>query len=217
MSTEGGHWSDSVEPRVHVVDDDRAVRDSIAYMLKLHELDYALFDSPAALLESVTSVDRGCLLLDVRMPGMSGLELFTALQKAGVSMPAIFVSGHGDIQVAVRAVQLGALDFLEKPFDDEQLIEKIKNALELDSAGYQDQLQNALIESRLESLTPREREVMEGILEGKLNKVVADDLDISVRTVEIHRANVFKKLEARNSSELVRMVLSTRCYRDWLL
>ena len=218
MGTHGDQMSQPVkESRVFVVDDDRSVRESIAYMLKVHELDHALFDSPAALLESVTPEDRGCLLLDVRMPDMNGLELFSALKEAGISMPAIFISGHGDIQIAVRAVQAGALDFLEKPFDDEQLLEKIGNALELDAADYQEKLQHSAIEQRLNSLTPREREVMEGILEGKLNKIVADDLDISVRTVEIHRANVFRKLEARNSSELVRMVLSTKCYRDWLL
>lgn len=218
MSTLGNQGSrDNDESRVFVVDDDQSVRDSIAYMLKVHELDHVLFDSPAALLSAVAPDDRGCLLLDVRMPEMNGLELFSALKEAGVSMPAIFISGHGDIQIAVRAVQAGALDFLEKPFDDEQLIEKINNALELDAADFHEKLQQAAIEERLDSLTPREREVMEGILEGKQNKIVADDLDISVRTVEIHRSNVFRKLEARNSSELVRMVLSTRCYRDWLL
>ena len=209
--------SEADESRVFVVDDDQSVRESIAYMLKVHDIDHVLFDAPSALLDCVTPGDRGCLLLDVRMPEMNGLELFDALKEAGISMPAIFISGHGDIQIAVRAVQAGALDFLEKPFDDEQLIEKIRNALELDAAEFREHKQHAVIEERLDSLTPREREVMEGILEGKLNKVVADDLDISVRTVEIHRANVLKKLDARNSSELVRMVLSTKRYRDWLL
>jgi len=208
---------DTAGPRVFVVDDDQAVRESIAYMLDVHELEHVLFESPATLLETLTPDDRGCLLLDVRMPEMNGLELFAALKKANVTMPAIFISGHGDIQMAVRAVQSGALDFLEKPFNDEQLIEKIRNALELDADDFREKRQHIAIEERIASLTPREREVMEGILEGKLNKIVADDLDISVRTVEIHRANVFKKLEARNSSELVRMVLSTNRYRDWLL
>ncbi len=209
--------SEADESRVFVVDDDQSVRESIAYMLKVHDLDHILFESPSVLLDHVTPGDRGCLLLDVRMPEMNGLELFDALKEAGISMPAIFISGHGDIQVAVRAVQAGALDFLEKPFDDEQLIEKIRNALELDAAEFREHSQHAAIEERLDALTPREREVMEGILEGKLNKLVADDLDISVRTVEIHRANLLKKLDARNSSEMVRMVLSTKRYRDWLL
>ncbi len=209
--------SEADESRVFVVDDDQSVRESIAYMLKVHDLDHMLFESPVALLERVNPSDRGCLLLDVRMPEMNGLELFDTLKEAGISMPAIFISGHGDIQIAVRAVQAGALDFLEKPFDDEQLIEKIRNALELDAAEFREHSQHAAIEERLDALTPREREVMEGILEGKLNKLVADDLDISVRTVEIHRAKVLKKLDARNSSEMVRMVLSTKRYRDWLL
>jgi len=208
---------DAAEPRVFVVDDDKAVRESIAYMLDIHQLAHTLFESPARLLETLTPDDRGCLLLDVRMPGMNGLQLFAALKKVDIAMPAIFISGHGDIQMAVRAVQSGALDFLEKPFNDEQLIDKIRNALEIDADGFREKRQNSAIEERIDSLTPREREVMEALLEGKLNKVVADDLDISVRTVEIHRANVFKKLEARNSSELVRIVLSTTRYRDWLL
>ncbi len=205
------------EPRVWVADDDAAVRGSIGFMLKARGLPYEAFADAESLLERVGPADRGCLLLDVRMPGMDGLALHRALQEAGVVMPVLFISGHGDIEVAVRAVQAGALDFLEKPFDDEQLIEKIGNALELDSCEHREKMRRADIEGRLADLTPRERQVMEGLLEGKLSKVIAGDLDISVRTVEIHRARVLDKLEARNSSELVRLVLSSPSYRDWLL
>ena len=202
---------------VWVADDDQAVREAIAFMLDHHARGYRMFDSAEAMLEVVRPSDRGCLLLDVRMPGMDGLALQDQLRDAGILMPVVFISGHGDIGTAVRAVQAGALDFLEKPFDADILLEKLDNALEIDQAGQASLAGITDVEARLATLTPREREVMEGILEGKLNKVIAAELDISVRTVEIHRANVLDKLEARNGSDLVRLVLSSYSYRDWLL
>lgn len=186
-------------------------------MLQAEGLPHETSASAAELLDKITPDHRGCILLDVRMPGMGGLELQTALAGRGIRLPIIFISGHADVGTAVRAVQAGALDFIEKPFDDEQLLEKINNALELDKTEWYGQADREQIERALQSLTPRERQVMEGILEGKLNKIIASDLDISVRTVEIHRANVLDKLEARNSSEMIRKVLSSYSYRDWLL
>ena len=215
--TKANDGKDTEVGRIFLADDEPEVRDAIAFMMQVEGLDCQAFATPGALLEHLGPHHRGCVLLDVRMPGMNGLELHQHLQEKGVSMPVIFISGHADIGIAVRAVQAGALDFLEKPFNNECLLEKIRNALELDAERWQSDHRKVDVENRLATLTPREREVMEGLLEGKLNKLIADDLSISVRTVEIHRANVLKKLEARNSSELVRLVLSTDAYRDWLL
>lgn len=204
-------------PSVFVTDDDDSIRRAISFLLRSEGIPHRLASSARELLEQISPEDRGCILLDVRMPGMDGLELQQALQQRKIRMPIIFISGHADISMAVRAIQAGALDFVEKPFDDEQLIEKVRNALEFDQGERHDLPAREEVEQRLGSLTPRECEVMEGILEGKLNKIIADDLGISVRTVEIHRANAMEKLAARNSSELIRMVLSSHSYRNWLL
>ena len=202
---------------VYLVDDDPDVRHAIAFLLEAEGLPVRAFGSPDELLDVVTPRDAGCFVLDVRLPGMNGLELQEALKERRIRLPVLFISGHGDIPMAVRAVNAGALDFLEKPFRDETLLEKVRNALELDRTAQEVLHERQEIERRIDSLTPREREVMEGILEGKLNKIIAYDLDVSVRTVEVHRAHVLSKLGARNSSELVRMALSTDRYRDWLL
>lgn len=202
---------------VYLVDDDPDVRDAIVFLLENEGLPVRAFGEPQPLLDEVDGSSRGCMVLDVRLPQMDGLQLLEALRKRSVEMPAIFISGHGDIPMAVRAVQAGALDFLEKPFRDEVLLEKVNNGLELDRHARESHSERLAVEKRLEELTPREREVMEGMLQGKLNKIIASDLDVSVRTVEVHRANVLDKLHARNSSDMVRLVLSTDRYRDWLL
>jgi len=204
-------------PCVFVTDDDESVREAIAFLLDSEQLDYMLCASADELLEAVTPQHRGCVLLDVRMPGLDGLQAQQMLNERGIRLPVIFISGHADVSTAVRAVQAGALDFVEKPFDHELLVEKIRNAAELDLEEWENEIERDDIERRIISLTPRERQVVEGILEGKLNKIIADDLDISVRTVEIHRANALEKIGARNSSEMIRMVLSSHSYRDWLL
>lgn len=204
-------------PCVFVTDDDDSVREAIAFLLESERLNYRLCASAEALLDAVTPAHRGCILLDVRMPGFDGLQAQEALKERGIRLPVIFISGHADVSTAVRAVQAGALDFVEKPFEDELLIEKIRNATELDLAERENEIERDEIERRVVTLTPRERQVVEGILEGKLNKIIADDLDISVRTVEIHRANALDKIGARNSSEMIRMVLSSSSYRNWLL
>lgn len=205
------------QQHVFVTDDDKEVRAAIAFLLKSEGVPYRLAESADDLLAQIGPDARGCILLDVRMPGMDGLELQRELNHRRITLPIIFISGHADISTAVRAIREGALDFVEKPFEDEQLLDKIQNALELDRIERRELATREEIEQRISTLTPREKEVMEGILEGKLNKIIADDLDISVRTVEIHRANAMHKLEARNSSEMIRMVLSSDSYRDWLL
>lgn len=198
----------SSDARVYLVDDDPDVRAAIAFLLEAESIPVEVFGDPGQMLDSVDASARGCLLLDVRMPGMDGLALHQALQKRGVAMPALFVSGHGDIPMAVRAVNAGALDFIEKPFDDEVLLERIARAFEVDARRRTTETETAEVRRRLERLTPRERDVLRGIVDGKLNKQIADDLDISVRTVELHRGRVLEKLDATNAADLVRMVLS---------
>jgi FixJ family two-component response regulator len=202
--------------RVILVDDDADVRDALSLLLSAAAYPVEALASAEALLEAVTPSDRGCLILDVRLPGMNGLALQQALRGRGIQLPIVFISGHGDIPMAVEAVHAGAMDFLEKPFDDGALIERVDRALALDREQADHDRAVQAIAERVDSLTPREREVMEQILRGKLNKVIASDLDLSTRTVEIHRARVFDKLSARNGPELVRLVLSTPAYRDWL-
>ncbi len=205
------------EARVYLVDDDDDVRHAIGFLLRGEGLAVEDFAGPEQLLAAVTAESTGCLLLDVRLPGMDGLELQQALRARGVQMPIIFITGHGDIPMAVRAVNAGAMDFLEKPFRDQHLLNQIHKALAADAAARSEESRRLDVERRLRSLTPREREVMERMLEGKLNKVIAWELDVSIRTVEVHRARVLEKLDARNSSEMVRAVLSTETYRSWLL
>ena len=202
---------------VYLVDDDVDVRDALVFLLESEGLPVRAFAEPRSMLDALDADSRGCLVLDVRLPQMDGLQLLAALRERSVTMPAVFISGHGDIPLAVRAVRAGALDFLEKPFRDEVLLEKVYNGLEIDRTASESHSERRVGEQRLDELTPREREVMEGMLQGKLNKIIASDLDVSVRTVEVHRANVLDKLHARNSSDMVRMVLSTERYRDWLL
>ena len=200
----------AIDSSVYLVDDDPDVRDAIAFLLEAEGLEVKAFGDPRKMLEVVDADARGCLLLDVRMPGMDGLELHQALKKRGVAMPALFISGHGDIPLAVRAVNAGALDFIEKPFDDEVLLERIARAFELDARRSASETETAGIRRRLDQLTSRERDVLEGIVDGKLNKQIADALDISVRTVELHRGRVMEKLQATNAADLVRMVLPLR-------
>lgn len=202
--------------RVFLVDDDADVRDAVSLLLSTADHKVEVFETAQALLDRVTPDDAGCMVLDVRLPGMDGLELQRALYRQGIRMPVIFITGHGDIPMAVRAVNAGALDFLEKPFDDEKMLDRVEEALATDREQREIAERRASIEERLRTLTPREREVMEEILKGKLNKVIAADLDLSTRTVEVHRARILEKLHVRNVSAMVRLVLSTREYQDWL-
>jgi two-component system, LuxR family, response regulator FixJ len=194
-------------PIVFIVDDDAAVRNSLRLLVKSVGLSAAVFVSAQELLVSYDPHQPGCLVLDVRMPGMSGLELQQQLNLRGAVIPVIFISGHGDIPMAVEAMQNGAFDFLQKPFRDQDLIDRIQRALEKDGENRAALGQRARIRERLDSLTPREREVLALVTSGKANKVMAADLGLSQRTVEIHRAHVMEKMAASSIAQLVRMVL----------
>lgn len=205
------------EPAIYLLDDDPDVLEAVSFLLEHEGLQVRAFERPSALRAAITPDTAGCLLLDVRLPEIDGLQLQDLLREDGIQMPVIFLSGHGDIPMAVQAVSAGALDFLEKPFRDDQLLEKINKGLAKDFSYRTERVERDSIEARVLTLTPREREVMEGMLEGKLNKVIAWELGVSTRTVEVHRAHIMDKMEARNSSDLVRMVLSTDTYQDWLI
>jgi FixJ family two-component response regulator len=192
---------------VHVVDDDDAVRSSLRLLLKSVGLPTIAYASAQEFLTAWDSDQPGCLVLDVRMPGMSGIELQAELNQRGAIIPVIFISGHGDIPMAVEAIQHGAFDFLQKPFRDQDLIDRVQRALASDAEHRQVLQQRETLRQRFESLTPREQEVLQLVTQGKANKVMAGDLGVSQRTVEIHRARVMEKMGAHSLAQLVRMVL----------
>ena len=201
--------------RLWLVDDDADVREALAFLLRTADHEVETLASPDELLARITPEDAGCLVLDVRMPGMDGLELQAELARRGIGLPIVFVTGHGDIPMAVRAVAAGAVDFLEKPVDGDALLERVADACAQDRLRQRAFAEAHAVEAGLARLTPREREVMEGILAGRLNKTIADELGASVRTVEVHRARVLEKLGARNGAELVRLVLAAPSYAGW--
>jgi two-component system response regulator FixJ len=192
---------------VHVVDDDDAVRSSLRLLLKSVGLPTVAHASADEFLAAWDGDQPGCLVLDVRMPGMSGMELQAELNQRGAIIPVIFISGHGDIPMAVEAIQHGAFDFLQKPFRDQDLIDRVQRALASDAEHRQLLQQRETLRERYESLTPREQEVLQLVTQGKANKVMAGDLGVSQRTVEIHRARVMEKMGAQSLAQLVRMVL----------
>jgi FixJ family two-component response regulator len=194
-------------PTVFVVDDDEGVRNSLRFLLKSVGLAANAVGSASEFLATYRPSQPGCLVLDVRMPGMSGLELQEQLNLRGAVIPVIFITGHGDIPMAVEAMQQGAFDFLQKPFRDQDLIDRIQRALERDARNRAALDQHARIRERLDSLTPREREVLALMTRGKPNKIMAAELGVSQRTVEIHRARVMEKSRAASLAQLVRMVL----------
>ena len=193
---------------IHMVDDDEAMRDSMTWLLEGEGYKVACFDSAEAVLKAYHGDMRGCLVLDVRMPEMSGLELQEKLDSLGSQLPVIFVTGHGDVPMAVGALQRGACDFIEKPFHNEDLLSRIVRALALDKELAERRQRDGAISSRLDQLTQREREVMDLVVAGKLNKQIADDLNISMKTVEAHRARVMEKMGVRTLAELVKSVMS---------
>lgn len=190
---------------VYVVDDDAAVRNSLALLLKSVSLAVATCESAGQFLERVTPEAAGCLVLDIRMPGMSGLELQQQLKQRGYELPIIFITGHGDVSMAVHAMREGALDFIEKPFRDQELLDRIYQALEADRTRRRAADETGHLRERFAGLTPREHEVMLRIARGQANKVIAIELGLSERTVEIHRAKVMHKTGARSLAELVGM------------
>lgn len=194
-------------PIVFIVDDDEAVRNSLRLLVKSVGLTATALASAQEFLASYDPLQPGCLVLDVRMPGMSGLELQQQLNARGAVIPVIFITGHGDVPMAVEAMQQGAFDFLQKPFRDQDLMDRIQRALEKDRANRAELGERSRIREQYETLTPREREVLALVTSGKANKVMAADLGLSQRTIEIHRARVMEKMGASSLAHLVRMVL----------
>jgi FixJ family two-component response regulator len=193
---------------VFIVDDDQEVRQALALLMESVGLHVETFESGNDFLRQFDPARPGCMILDVRMPGMSGLELQARLAAEAIHPPVIIITGHGDVPMAVRAVQAGAVDFIEKPFNDQALLDSVHRALDLDARKRGRASKLAEIRSRLETLTPREQEVMKLVVAGKRNKVIALELSVSQSTVEAHRARVMEKMEARSLSDLMRMVLS---------
>lgn len=193
---------------VHVIDDDDAVRDSLALLLDSADLPARTYASALAFLAVAPSLTSGCILTDIRMPDLDGLALQRRLNEAGVRLPVIVMTGHGDVPIAVAALKAGALDFLEKPFDDDRLIGAVRAGLAASEQAQRHANVVADITARIASLTPREREVLDLLVTGKPNKTIAYDLGASPRTVEVHRARVMEKMNARSLAELVRMVIA---------
>jgi two-component system, LuxR family, response regulator FixJ len=192
---------------VHVIDDDEALRDSLTFLLRTARLDVLSYPSAAAFLDALPGAKLSCVITDVRMPGMSGIDLLRHLRERKISVPVIVITGHGDIPLAVEAMRIGAIDFLEKPFDDEVLIASVKAALRQKEGEAKRHGERAEIESRIAALSNRERDVLGGLVAGRANKQIAFDLSISPRTVEIYRANLMSKMRAGSLSDLVRMAL----------
>lgn len=195
---------------VFVVDDDADVLEAVDFLLHSVGLKVETYASAKEFLEAYDPLQPGCLVLDVRMPGMSGLELQERLEALESTLPIIFLSAHGDVPIAVHAIKAGAVDFLEKPFRDQELIDKVQDAIEVNARLRRDLAERNRIAGRIDALTPREREVMELVVQGKTNKAIASELGLSQRTVEIHRARVMEKMRAESLPELVQMVIRFR-------
>jgi two-component system response regulator FixJ len=198
----------SKTPEVYVVDDDADVRDSLTFLLGSVGIPAVAFTSGAALLAKVGPQSTGCVVTDVRMPEVSGIDLLRELKRKASDLVTIVITGHGEVALAVEAMKLGAFDFIEKPFDDEQILSAVRQALAQHQKARRQSADHALVEARLTSLSSREREVLEGLVKGKPNKIIAFDLGISPRTVEIYRANVMRKMEANSLSDLVRFAIA---------
>lgn len=199
-----------MDPTIFVVDDDAGVRQSLEMLMRAIGHRAETYASGEEFLEHYSSDRPGCLILDLRMPGMSGLELQEKLIERGSVLPVIFITAHGDVPTAVDAVKGGAIDFIQKPFRDEDLIEKIEHALRQNASALERSAKLGDVAGRIEALTPRELEVMEIVVEGKTNKAIAAELGLSERTIEIHRARVMRKMKADSLPDLVKMVLSVR-------
>ena len=192
---------------VHVIDDDEAMRDSLSFLLDTAGIRARTYESAVAFLHQADSLEPGCVVTDVRMPEMNGLELVRKLKERGAPHPVIVITGHGDVPLAVEAMKAGVIDFLEKPFDDEALLQAVRSALDVQAREDQQQTEKHRFEEMLATLSPREQEVLRGVIAGKANKIIAYELGISPRTVEVYRANVMTKTGAAGLSELVRMAL----------
>jgi two-component system response regulator DctR len=194
----------------YIVDDDAAIRDALQWLFKSRSVPAMAWSSAEEFLQAYRDDMAGCLVLDIRMTGMTGLELFEQLRARDCRLPVILLTGHGDVAMAVSALKRGAYDFVEKPFDDNDLVDRVLAALEMDTKQRSEHASLASVESRLQRLTKREREVMDRILAGKLNKVIADELDIATRTVEVHRARLFEKMGVKSAVELAQLLARRR-------
>ena len=202
------------EGLVYVIDDDQAMRDSLDFLLESAGLKARLFESAVSFLEALPELGPGCIVSDVRMPNLDGLELLKRLRETNKALPIIIMTGHGDIPLAVEAMKLGAIDFIEKPFEDERLIGTITAALGGAAQRQKGDAVAADIASRIASLSPRERQVLDGLVAGLSNKLIARDYDISPRTIEVYRANVMTKMQASSISELVRFAIRGGLLKD---
>jgi two-component system response regulator FixJ len=192
---------------VYVIDDDDALRDSLVFLLRTAKIDVQSYPSAATFLDALPAPRTGCIITDVRMPGLSGLDLLRRLKELKIAMPVIVITGHGDVALAVETMKAGAVDFLEKPFDDEALLSSVRAALRQHDGDIKRNSERAEIDSRLAALSNRETDVLKGLVAGQANKQIAYDLGISPRTVEIYRANLMNKMQAASLSDLVRMAL----------
>jgi two-component system response regulator FixJ len=197
------------EPVIYVIDDDEAVRQSLEFLLKTAGLTVRGFESATAFLEVLPQISSGCIITDVRMPGVTGIDLLRRVKESGVDIPVIVITGHGDISLAVEAMKIGAVDFLEKPFDDRGLLDTVRASLDRSADTAQRNAELIEIRDKFTALSNRERQVLEGLVAGKANKTIAFDLGISPRTVEIYRANLMTKMAANSLSDLVRMAMIT--------
>jgi two-component system, LuxR family, response regulator FixJ len=194
-------------PVVHVIDDDDSARESLTFLLTTADLRVRAYDSGKAFLGAISGIEAGCVITDVWMPEIDGLELVRSLKRLNVDLPVIVITGHGDVPLAVEAMKAGAVDFIEKPYDGEILLAAVRSALSAQRTDAKRDSERAEIQERLAALSPRERQVLDGLIAGQPNKAIAHELGISARTVEIYRANVMAKMQATSLSQLVRMAL----------
>ena len=200
--------------KVYVIDDDEAMRDSLNFLLDSAGYEVTLFDSALKFLDALPGLEFGCVVSDVRMPGLDGIELLKRIKAGHCTFPIVIMTGHGDVPLAVEAMKLGAVDFLEKPFEDDRLIGMIELAIQQAEPAARSEALTQDIAARVASLSPRERQVMDGLIAGLSNKLIARDYDISPRTIEVYRANVMTKMQANSLSELVRLAMRAGLLKD---
>lgn len=202
------------EPIIYIIDDDDAVRESLAFLLKTAGIATQSFDSGKAFLDELPNLISGCVITDVRMPGITGIDLLRKVKQVKPEIPVIVITGHGDIALAVEAMKIGAIDFIEKPFDDDHLLNAVRAALDREAEMAKRNAELAEIKQKLDALSNRERQVLDGLVAGHPNKTIAFDLGISPRTVEIYRANLMTKMSANSLSDLVRMAMMAGILED---
>ena len=200
--------------KVYIIDDDEAIRDSLQFLLTSADFDVTMFGAAQAFLDAVSDLDFGCVVSDVRMPGIDGMEMLRRLQGLRSNFPVIIMTGHGDVPLAVEAMKLGAVDFLEKPFEDDLLISMVETGLKRAELDVGQEEATREIAGRVATLSPRERQVMDGLVAGHSNKAIAREYEISPRTIEVYRANVMTKMQAGSLSELVRLAMRAGALKD---